>query len=342
MATIDLVKIKLNGDTGGGGKPATLESLFVSENGVYVPSEGVDGYNQVNVNVTTPIETFIVPNGVKFGSSSFVEIPDYLDFSNVTDGKSLFYDCPNLKNINNADFSSIENTNNMFFDCAFENFNTYFPNATNIEYLLQSCKKLTDVEMEFSPKTTSINSIFRNCNNLINVSISNTEHITKMEDVFAYCTSLEKVPYFAMDNVTTAKTMFYNCSKITTIPSLNFSNVKDVGNLFYGCTKLESLPLLDFSNVTSFGNYFFGTSNITTLTDLAGFKNLKIDWNDNYGLYKLPNLTYQSVMNVINNLYDFRGNGDTTTRTIKFNANSIALLSDADIAIATNKGWVIS
>ena len=126
------------------------------------------------------------------------------------------------------------------------------------------------------------------------------------------------------------------------IPQFDTSNVTTVERIFYNCPNIRTVPLLDFSNVTKFDRVF-GLSENTPLTTLGGFKDLKIDWNDNYGLAKCPNLTYESVMNVINNLYNFRANGDeTTTKTIKFHANSLALLSDDDKAIATNKGWILS
>jgi hypothetical protein len=99
------------------------------------------------------------------------------------------------------------------------------------------------------------------------------------------------------------------------------------------------LPLLECGNVTNI-NGFFGYGNINTLTQLGGFKDLKVNFD---GLQRLPNLTYQSIINVLNDLYDFRGNGNTTTtRTIKFHSNALAQMTDEDKSIATNKGWVIS
>jgi hypothetical protein len=71
---------------------------------------------------------------------------------------------------------------------------------------------------------------------------------------------------------------------------------------------------------------------------LGGFKNLKINWNS-YALDYAPNLTYQSLLNVINNLYDFSANGESTTRNIKFSTNARNLLTADDIATATAKGW---
>jgi hypothetical protein len=46
-------------------------------------------------------------------------------------------------------------------------------------------------------------------------------------------------------------------------------------------------------------------------------------------------------MNVINNLYD-RASAGMSTLTLYVNANTMKLLSDADKAIATNKGWILS
>ena len=43
-------------DTGGGGREPIVEALSVTANGTYTPNEGVDGFNEVNVNV--PIPTF--------------------------------------------------------------------------------------------------------------------------------------------------------------------------------------------------------------------------------------------------------------------------------------------
>ena len=163
--------------------------------------------------------------------------------------------------------------------------------------------------------------------------------------MFEYCYSLTSVTFgdkFDTSNVSYMSNMFYNCTSLTIIPLLDTSNVTDMSYMFNGCAKLESLPLLDCGNVTNINN-FFGFSTITTLTELGGFKDLKIDWKDGNGLAKLPYLSYQSILNVLNNLFDFRNNGDaSTTRTIKFHSNALAQMTDEDKAIATNKGWVIS
>ena len=136
--------------------------------------------------------------------------------------------------------------------------------------------------------------------------------------------------------------MFKSSDVLTSIPEINTENVTKVNGMFEDCKLLQSIPLLDFGKVTDIGR-FLGWSNIYSLTDLGGFAGLKIDWNDSNGLAICPNLTYQSVMNVLNNLYDFKANGDdTTTKTLKLHSNSYNLLSADDIAMANNKGWNIT
>lgn len=45
-----------NSGGGGGGREPIVEAIAITENGTYTPSEGIDGFNEVNVNV--PIPTF--------------------------------------------------------------------------------------------------------------------------------------------------------------------------------------------------------------------------------------------------------------------------------------------
>ena len=147
------------------------------------------------------------------------------------------------------------------------------------------------------------------------------------------------VKYVDTSNVTTMNSMFSNCDKLVTIPQLDTSKVTDMSSMFCGCSNLNSIPLLDCGKVTNVSN-MFGWEDINTLTDLGGFKNLKINFTD--GLNHLPNLTVQSLMNVINNLYDFRANGESTTRTLKIGTTNLNKLTDEQKAVATNKGWSLT
>lgn len=214
--------------------------------------------------------------------------------------------------------------------------------VTNMGSMFEKCSSLTTVPLFDFSKMENMVRMFYDCTSLTTVPLFDTQNVTNMNSVFTNCTSLTTVPLYNTSKVTTVAYLFNGCSSLTEVPHLDTSKATDVGSMFNGCKSLTEVPLFDFSNVTTI-TYFFGFSELKNITTLGGFKDLKIDWNDNYGLAKCPNLTYESVMNVINNLYDFRGNGDeATTKTIKFHSNSLALLSDDDKAIASMRGWVLS
>ena len=212
-----------------------LPILDITENGEYrTINKGV------NVNVVPKID--VAENGIKFGYSTFTEVPYFYDFSNVTDMNNMFNDCNNLQTISQLDTS----------------------------------------------------------------------------------------------NVTSMNYMFYNCSNLQTISSIDTSNVTSMNRMFFGCSKLAALPELDVSKVIDI-TYYFRTGG-GSLTDVGGWKNLKIDWNDNYGLVLCPNLTYQSCINILNGLADVTELGG---KTLKVHQNFIDLVGD-EISIGILKGWSIS
>ena len=109
----------------------------------------------------------------------------------------------------------------------------------------------------------------------------------------------------------------------------------DVGGMFFSCRSLKYVPLLDFSNVTDNNTLIF--KDCFELENLGGFKDMKVDLplNDCY------KLTHDSLMNVINNLYDLSANG-LSSKTLNLGSTNISKLTEDEIAIATNKGWIVS
>lgn len=208
--------------------------------------------------------------------------------------------------------------------------------------LFKNCSALKFVPYFDASKIKNAESMFSYCTSLTTIPQLDFGSLTITKSMFYGSSSLSSVPLFDTSKVTNADSMLYSCSSLTSVPQFDFSSLTNATSMLYGTTKLQSVPLLDFGNVTTITR-FFSYSDNGNITDLGGFKNLKVDWNDNYGLYRCPNLTHESLINVITNLYDFRGNGDTTTtKTLKINAKSMTLLSDDDKAIATNKGWTLT
>lgn len=167
------------------------------------------------------------------------------------------------------------------------------------------------------------------------------EGVTDISNMFYYCSFIETAPFFDTSKATSVQSMFANCGFLKTIPQYDTSKCTNFNQLFYGCSSLEYVPLLDGSSAEIPDLFAFTTCQ--NLTYFGGLKNIKVDWNSYGAPYQCANLTYESVISILSNLYDFRGNGDSsTTRTIKLHSNHMAMLSDDDKAIATNKGWIIT
>ena len=298
--------------SGGGGTPARLQfrTVGIIANGMRnIMPNGYDGMAELTINTAISGETSAI------------------------DFYPIGYDYDLNEQLNSVWNNSINHSKSLL--------DAWNPSNTSASKLYKGDTNLIYAPNIDTSNVTSMYQIFDGCSSLTTVPLLDTSNVTTMQATFASCPNLTTIPLLDTSKVTNMYNMFLNDSSLITIPAIDTSNVTNIGGMFAKCNNLESLPLLNFGSVTTY-SYVFGYSNITTLTTLGGFKDLKINWTSG-GLSLLPNLTYQSVMNVINNLYDFRTNGDTTTtRTLKLNANSLALLSDDDKAIATAKGWVLS
>ena len=158
--------------------------------------------------------------------------------------------------------------------------------------------------------------------------------------------SFTEVPELAdFEGITDMSSMFSECRNLQTIPLIDTSNVTTMNYMFHGCNNLTSIPALNAQslNMPSYQG-IFGFNELSKLTDFGGFLNLKCSLTNDGNLKRLPNLTYQSCINVLNGLYDFTGNGETPGSNqgqLKVHANFLTTVGD-EISIGTAKGWVIN
>lgn len=212
-----------------------------------------------------------------------------------------------------------------------------FSNVTDMNSMFANCISLTTIPLLDTSNVTIMDSMFANCYKLQTISEIDTSNVSSMDSMFSHCENLSSIPLINTSNINSTYKMFYYCSKLQTIPQLNTSNVTSMNYMFYEATNLISLPILNVSKLTSI-NYYFGITNLENLTDVGGWKNLKIDWNDDRGLVKCPNLTYQSCINILNGLADVTELG---SRTLKVHQNFLDTVGD-EISIGTSKNWVIT
>ena len=174
-----------------------------------------------------------------------------------------------------------------------------------------------------------------------------TSNVTNMFYMFYNCRNIKEIPVLNTANVTFMSYMFSGCRNLIKIPTLNTINVKVFEGTFRNCSKLTTVPLLKANSV----NYIYGAFTFCDgLTTIGGFENLgqayETTQNANSERYQLnlsysTKLTHESLMNVINNLYDIKAKGCKAQQLILGSTN-IAKLTAEEIAIATEKGFSVS
>lgn len=107
-----------------------------------------------------------------------------------------------------------------------------FSNVTNMDYMFNSCEKITSIpEM-------------------------NTQNVTSMKYIFSKCYYITEVTDKHIDtkNVTNVSNMFDNCSRLITAGPFDFGKATTIGSSFItNCSKLENLTLLNIKRPLSLG-----------------------------------------------------------------------------------------
>lgn len=217
-----------------------------------------------------------------------------------------------------------------------------FDGITDMENMFNNCQNIKTIPLINTSNVTNMISMLKTCQNLQTIPSIDTSNVTNMREMFNLCQNLQTIPLLNTSNVTDMNGMFYECRNLQAIPPLNTSKVTDMSNMFFNCYSLTSLPALDAQslNMWSFLGVF-GYNDLPNITDFGGFLNLKQNLTDDDNLKRLPNLTYESCINVLNGLYDFVGNGSTETRTLKVHQNFLDKVGDK-ISIGVAKGWSIT
>ena len=179
-----------------------------------------------------------------------------------------------------------------------------------------------------------------------------TTQLMSCYQIFKNNTTMTSIIGLNTVNVNSMYYMCYGCSALEEVDGLNSSNCTDMYYMFGLCSKLRKVGLMDMGKVTNLTEMFYECTN---LVDLGGFKDLGKAFyaSKQYAQYytlnleKSKKLTHESLMNVINNLYDLNlsydvANGGTLYKQyLKIGSTNKAKLTADEIAIATNKGWYV-
>ena len=165
----------------------------------------------------------VLVDGTKFANSTFTEIPENLDFSEVTDFNSMFRYCENLTTVPSLDTSNCTNFSNMF----------------------RYCENLTTVGNLDTSNGTDFSYMFNYCQNLTSVPPLDTSKGTNFYDMFYYCKKLRSIPQLNMSNCTTfgkVNAMFSNCTALE-----NITFVGSINHTLY----FSNSPLLTYDSIKS-------------------------------------------------------------------------------------------
>ena len=174
------------------------------------------------------------------------------------------------------------------------------------------------------------------------------EGVTSLNGVFSNCTNLLELPILNVPYCTDFDSVFLNIrfADLTNIQYWVYPKNAKWSQAFGQNYEIEKCPAIymEGSNDYYQGFPFWGYSNYTKFTDFGGFIGLKYSITQDYSLPFLPNLTYESCINILNGLYDFSGNGETPNSDqghLKVAQSFIDKVGDK-ISIGVAKGWVIS
>lgn len=309
-------------------------------------------------NIKTSLENkgAIVPTETKL--NNYPSIIDNLPSGGGRDWSEIGYSSePELiqdgfdyaKNIKDNWNSSVTTLSKKFFK---DNNLIYMPlvdtsNVTNFTSIFSECYSLVEVPLLNTSNVTQIAGGFFKCSSLKKLPLLDLSKVQTFGNTFFGCSSLNELPAFNTESLANMGSAFSGCMSLKTFPAINTSKVTEISQTFNGCSSLQTIPELNFEKVNN-ASYAFG--GCTALTNLGGFKNLGQNYPTtaarNGYLYKVDlsasnNLTHDSLMNVINKVYDIAGKG-VAAQNLTIGSTNIAKLTAEEIAIATNKGWTIS
>ena len=189
----------------------------------------------------------------------------------------------------------------------------------------------------------SITSMFNGCHKLEGVDFTSwgNRTIYGISSLFSGCYALKNINWGGLKvNATNLGYMFYYCRSLENIDTSfldeNYTGVANISSCFRYCEKVAEINLsaLRTESITNTSNAF---DNCNALTNIIFedncFSNVKLTQLNFTG----APLSHDCAVDIFNKLATH-----TNSALLKLSATTKGYLTDDEIAIATNKGWVVS
>lgn len=208
----------------------------------------------------------------------------------------------------------------------------------DIEVALPTKVSVRDLKVKFrGSKFTSVPEIF------------DFNGVTDMSEMF-FGTELNDLSTLAnldlseCHNFSAMFSQSYNLDDASIISTWTYPTDSNWGQVFANASNIRTCPAIYTEGVDDYyqGAAFWNYGVYQNLTDFGGYIGLKYNMNKSYCFDKCVNFTYETLINILNGLYDFTGNGETPESNqgqIAFPQVLMDKLSEDDKMIAINKGW---
>ena len=187
----------------------------------------------------------VAAEGIKFGYSTFEEVPEVFDFSNVTDASYIFYQS-RITKIPAINWDNITNMISAFQGCSFliDDIDITFPeNAViRIENAFSQCSNIKSITNFIAPGITNANCLFMQ-------------------------SGVEDVGIIDLPDCTSFVNTFFNI-KVKHFPKINAPKMNNCTGMFRECPNLISIEYLDMSNVTNAQNMFLADRQLSSIGDV--------------------------------------------------------------------------
>ena len=127
---------------------------------------------------------------------------------------------------------------------------------------------------------------------------------------------------------------FQGCSNLTKIGTIDMSSSTQNFRLFFNCAALREVGRCIVSEATTYQQTFYNTASLVTINFEGVIANNGLDFSLS------GKLSHDSLMSIINCLKNYTGSG--TTHSVTLGTTNLAKLTDAEKAIATQKGWTLA
>lgn len=181
----------------------------------------------------------VAAEGIKFACSTFEEVPEVFDLSNVTIAQSLFYLCYNLNELPALPWKNLTNCVQTFSQTGLViPIDIELPECISVGSMFP-VTKIASIVRFIAPKAKDANRIFYRTN-LNSISIIELPNCINFDYTFS------DIPIVTFPKITAPKAQscistFSNNASMQSLAYWDFSNVTTATNMFKKCSALSSI-----------------------------------------------------------------------------------------------------